>query len=119
MTQQGKKMHRRVLFGLLVGWLCSPAIAQQHAADVIYVNGKIFTANAKDDVVEAFAVEADRFLAAGSNADIRKWAGAGTRVVDLKGHFVTPGLADGHFHNEGGGAGIDLSHVRSMAELMV
>lgn len=118
MTQQAK-MHRRVLFGLFVGLLCSPAIAQQQAADVIYVNGKIFTANTHDDVVEAMAIGGDRFVAAGSNVDVRKWAGAGTRVVDLKGHFVTPGLADGHFHNEGGGAGIDLSHVRSMAELMV
>ena len=38
--------------------------------------------------------------------------------MDLKGHFVSPGLTDDHFHNEGGGSGIDLSHVRSMAELL-
>src|SRR3954469_9395546 len=108
MTQPGK-MYLGVLFGLLVGSLCSSAIAQQQTAEVIYVNGKIFTANARDDVVEAMAIGGDRFLAAGSDVDVRKWAGAGTRVIDLKGHFVTPGLADGHFHNEGGGAGIDLS----------
>jgi predicted amidohydrolase YtcJ len=38
--------------------------------------------------------------------------------VDLQGHFVGPGLTDDHFHNEGGGTGIDLSHVRSLAELL-
>jgi predicted amidohydrolase YtcJ len=105
--------------GLVAIALWSPASAQQATADTIYVNGKVFTADAKDDLAEAFAVAGDRFIAVGSNADVRKLAGTGTRVVDLKGHFVSPGLADGHFHNEGGGSGIDLSHVRSMAELMV
>ena len=68
--------------------------------------------------MQGFAVSGDRFIAVGSNADIRKFIGKGTRVVDLKGHFVSPGLADDHFHNEGGGSGIDLSHVRTLAELL-
>lgn len=94
------------------------ACAAPRQADTIYINGKIFTADAKDRVVQAFAVAGNRFLAVGDNAAIRKFAGKGTRVVDLKGHFVSPGLADDHFHNEGGGSGIDLSHVRTMAELL-
>src|SRR6516165_7074930 len=86
--------------------------AQPTTADTIYLNGKVFTANANDSLAEAFAVAGDRFVAVGSNADVRKFAGTGTRVVDLKGHFVSPGLADAHFHNEGGGTGVDLSHTR-------
>jgi predicted amidohydrolase YtcJ len=39
-------------------------------------------------------------------------------VIDLDGRFVTPGLADGHFHNEGGGPGIDLSATRSIVDLL-
>jgi predicted amidohydrolase YtcJ len=104
---------------LLMSSIWSAAAAQPRTADTIYVNGKVFTADATDSLVEAFAVAGDRFIAVGSNAQVRKLAGAQTRIVDLKGHFVSPGLADAHFHNEGGGAGIDLSHVRSMAELMV
>jgi predicted amidohydrolase YtcJ len=104
---------------LLMSSIWSAAAAQPGTADTIYVNGKVFTADATDSLVEAFAVAGDRFIAVGSNAQVRKLAGAQTRIVDLKGHFVSPGLADAHFHNEGGGAGIDLSHVRSMAELMV
>lgn len=105
--------------GLLISSIWSAAAAQPTTADTIYVNGKVFTADAADSLVEAFAVAGDRFIAVGSNAQVRKLAGAHTRIVDLKGHFVSPGLADAHFHNEGGGAGIDLSHVRSIAELMV
>jgi predicted amidohydrolase YtcJ len=104
---------------LLISSIWSAAAAQPTTADTIYVNGRVFTADATDSLVEAFAVAGDRFIAVGSNAQVRKLAGAQTRIVDLRGHFVSPGLADAHFHNEGGGAGIDLSHVRSMAELMV
>jgi predicted amidohydrolase YtcJ len=104
--------------GILIGSLL-PADAQRAGtADAVYLNGKVYTADAKDEVVQAFAVRGNRFIAAGSTAQIRKFAGKGTRVVDLKGHFVSPGLTDNHFHNEGGGDGIDLSHVRTMAELL-
>ncbi len=95
-----------------------PGMAAPQRADTVYVNGKIFTADARDRVVQGFAVSGNRFLAVGGNADVRKFIGKGTMVVDLKGHFISPGLTDDHFHNEGGGSGIDLSHVRTMAELL-
>ena len=107
------------VLGVVVSSMWSAAGAQPATPDTIYVNGKVYTADARDSLAEAFAVAGDRFVAVGSNAQVRKLAVAGTRVVDLKGHFVSPGLADAHFHNEGGGTGIDLSHVRSLAELMV
>jgi predicted amidohydrolase YtcJ len=107
------------LLGFVVSSIWSAAGAQPTTPDAIYVNGKVFTADTTDSLAEAFAVAGDRFVAVGSNAQVRKLAGAGTKVVDLKGHFVSPGLADAHFHNEGGGAGVDLSHVRSLAELLV
>ena len=103
---------------LILAVLSGAAVGAPRSADAVYVNGKIFTADAKDQVVQGFAVAGDHFLAVGSNAEIRKFIGKGTRVVDLKGHFASPGLTDDHFHNEGGGSGIDLSHVRSMAELL-
>lgn len=103
---------------LILAAMSGEAGGAPQSADAVYVNGKVFTADAKDRVVQGFAVAGDHFLAVGSNAEIRKFIGKGTRVVDLKGHFVSPGLTDDHFHNEGGGSGIDLSHVRSMAELL-
>lgn len=89
-----------------------------HAApDAIFVNGKVFTAQDNLRVVTAFAVEGSRFTAAGSDADIRKLAGPATKIVDLGGRFVTPGLTDAHFHTEGGGPDVDLSKTETLADV--
>src|SRR5271163_1354251 len=87
-------------------------------ADLVFVNGKVFTADEADHVVQGFAVAGDRFVAAGTDSDVRRYVGPQTKVIDLKGHFVSPGITDDHFHNEGGGPGVDLSHVRSLGELL-
>ncbi|MDP3494495.1 MAG: amidohydrolase [Hyphomonadaceae bacterium] len=89
------------------------------SADIVFVNGKIFTADAKDRLVQGFALKGERFVAVGSNAEVRRHVGPGTRVVDLKGGFVSPGLTDDHFHNEGGGDAVDLSHARTLAEVLM
>ena len=91
--------------------------ADVQPADTVFVNGKVFTANGRSAIVQAFAVKGERFVAAGSNDAIRRYVGPSTRTVDLQGRLVTPGLADGHFHNEGGGPGIDLSQARSLADV--
>jgi predicted amidohydrolase YtcJ len=98
--------------------LAAQAAGTPAAADLVFINGKVFTADAHDTVHPAFAVRGDKFVAVGTNAAVRRYVGPKTKVVDLKGRFVSPGITDDHFHNEGGGAGIDLSHVRSLSELM-
>src|SRR5262245_10882387 len=64
----------------------------------IYYNGKILTVDAQSAVAEAFAVRGDRFLAVGTNAAMRALAGPDTRMVDLHGRTVVPGLIDDHNH---------------------
>jgi predicted amidohydrolase YtcJ len=99
--------------------LNTAAFAQAPApADIVFVNGKVFTADAQDHVVQGFAVAGDHFVAAGTDSEVRRYVGPQTKVIDLKGRFVSPGITDDHFHNEGGGAGVDLSHVRSLGELL-
>jgi predicted amidohydrolase YtcJ len=88
------------------------------AADLVVVNGKIFTADARSSLTEGFAVKGGRFIAVGSSAAMQEHVGPGSRVIDLHGRFVTPGLADGHLHNEGGGPGVDLSGARSLSDLL-
>ena len=97
----------------------SAACAQAPApAEIVFVNGKVYTADALDHVIEGFAVTGDRFVAIGTNDTVRRYVGPQTRIIDLKGRFVSPGLTDDHFHNEGGGPGVDLSHVRTLGELL-
>ncbi len=72
-------------------------------ADLIFVNGNVYTANEKQPHVEAIAVKADRIVFAGSNAEVKKYQGEQTRVIDLRGATVVPGMTDAHHHLEGVG----------------
>ena len=69
-------------------------------------------------VVEALAVGGDRVIAAGSSEEVRRLAGPGTRVIDLAGRTVLPGLTDNHYHGIGGGPGVDLSAARSIQDVL-
>src|SRR5437660_858556 len=88
--------------------------ASAQTADLVFVNGKVFTADGRSSLAEGFAIKDGRFLAVGTSAAMRAQVGPTTKVVDLQGRFVAPGLADGHFHGAGGGPGIDLADVRSL-----
>jgi predicted amidohydrolase YtcJ len=73
-----------------------PARAQN--ADTILVNGKILTVDRQFSTREAVAIRDGKITAVGSSADIRKQAGPKTRVIDLQGRTVIPGLIDSHIH---------------------
>jgi predicted amidohydrolase YtcJ len=66
--------------------------------DTILVNGKILTADAAFSTRQALAVHDGKIAATGSTADIQRLAGPQTRVIDLAGRTVIPGLIDSHMH---------------------
>jgi predicted amidohydrolase YtcJ len=72
-------------------------------ADLIVINARVFTVDAARPRAEAFAVKDGRFLAVGSNADIRNLASRRTTVIDAAGGTVTPGFIDTHAHVSGVG----------------
>ena len=111
-------MHLRRYILRLAVVLAAACPAAAQVADVVAINGKVFTARDGAPLAEGFAVKDGRFIAVGTSDAMRSHVGGATRVIDLHGRFVTPGLADGHFHNEGGGRGVDLANTRSMAELL-
>ncbi|MBS1842640.1 MAG: amidohydrolase family protein [Acidobacteria bacterium] len=74
----------------------APAFSQ--SSDVVLINGKIITVDAKDSIAQAIAIHDGKIAAVGSNDEIRKLAPKGARVIDLRGLTVTPGLIDSHCH---------------------
>jgi len=74
------------------------AFAQGGSPDLILFNGKIFTAESNQSTVEALAIRGERILAVGSNEEIKLLAGNKTRLIDLQGKTVIPGINDAHFH---------------------
>lgn len=73
------------------------------AADQIVVNGLVLTQDDAMPNATAFAVKGGRFIAVGSDADIRNLAAAGTEVIDAGGATVVPGFIDAHSHPSGAG----------------
>jgi len=67
-------------------------------ADLVLLNGKIITVDAKDKIAEAVAVKGDRIQKVGTEKEIRTFIGPDTNVIDLQGKTVTPGIVDSHIH---------------------
>ncbi len=72
--------------------------ASEPTADLVLVNGTVVTVDPLDSVVQAIAVKNGRILDVGNDARIRRYIGHSTKVIDLAGDTVTPGLIDAHAH---------------------
>ena len=81
--------------------LCENLPATAEPPDLIAHHGKIATVDDKFSLVEALAVRGERIVALGRNDDIVKLAGPQTKLVDLQGRTVIPGLCDSHVHASG------------------
>ncbi len=84
-------------------------------------NGKVITVNARFDIAQAIALSGDHIDAVGSNADIAPLIDADTRVIDLNGRTVIPGLTDAHAHMDREGlkeALPSMAGVRSIDDIL-
>src|SRR5689334_6664657 len=79
-----------------VGLVAALGAQAPQTADTVLVNGHVITVDPRFSIVQAVAIRGGRFVAVGSDPDIRKLAGPGTRTIDMHGQTVIPGLADGH-----------------------
>ena len=83
---------------------CAPIAAEVDVmADLVVVGGKVLTQEADQSSVDAFAVKNGRFMAVGSNEDIRNLTSVNTEVIDVSGMTVLPGFIDAHSHPSGAG----------------
>src|SRR5689334_9523914 len=67
-------------------------------ADLILFNGKIITVDRNFTIAAAIAIKKDKILAVGTNKEIKKLSGHNTKIIDLGGKTVVPGLIDFHTH---------------------
>jgi predicted amidohydrolase YtcJ len=109
----------RVGLSTMLLMACLRAASAQPAASLVLLNGKIWTANDAQPRAEAVACLGSRIAAVGSNAEIRRWVGAGTETIDVGGKLVLPGFNDAHVHFFSGGenlAGVQLRDAKSEDE---
>lgn len=83
---------------------CAAAQAAEAPADLVYRNGFVYTVDDSDSVQQALAVRAGRIVYVGPDAGAAGWIGKTTRVVDLRGRMLMPGLVDAHMHPQSGGS---------------
>ena len=85
----------------IIAAACLAALHAQEAsppADLILTNGNVLTVDQADSIAQALAIRQGVIVAVGPADRVRAFAGPATRVVDLAGHTVTPGLIDSHVH---------------------
>jgi hypothetical protein len=105
-------------------FLLAPMFTSAQQADLVLNNGNIITIKQKSDRAQAIAIKGNNIVAVGSNDDIKKYIGSGTKVIDLKGQTVTPGFNDPHQHPapvysfEEPYAELELDTVSSMKNLI-
>ncbi len=87
-----------------------PETKMRPPADLVILNGAVWTVDPGKPRAEAVAVVGERIAAVGSNEEIRKWIGPQTRSVDARGGSVLPGFIDAHVHFASGG--FELSNVQ-------
>src|SRR5215467_15060567 len=89
---------KRIVSFVFAGLAAFAAPAAAQAPDTVLVNGEILTVDAQFSTREAMAIRDGKILALGSSADMRKLAGPRSRMIDLQGRTVIPGLIDSHLH---------------------
>ncbi|HRD83072.1 MAG TPA: amidohydrolase, partial [Saprospiraceae bacterium] len=83
-------------------------------ADLILINGNIYTVDSLQMSAQAIAVKGERILKVGSNEDIQQLKGDSTQVIDLEGKFLMPGFIEGHGHYAGLGSSLmNLNFLKS------
>lgn len=115
---------RRTVVLLLFAVACCSAAVPQHTrgVDLILHNGKIVTVDAEFSIKQAVAIAGDKILSVGDDSSVLELATPSTKIIDLKGKTVIPGLIDNHYHMLDKAVdqylGVDVTLVSSIAEML-
>ncbi|SIN95413.1 amidohydrolase [Algoriphagus halophilus] len=111
---------KHIAFFILLGILIQ-SCSKKESADLILTNGKIYTVDEANPIVEAVAVKDGKILALGSSSEMADYISEATQLVDLTGRTMTPGFIESHAHLMGIGYNkleLDLMYVQSYDELV-
>src|SRR5262245_64944019 len=104
-------MHKALIASLFFAFVIGGEARAEDPPSRILINGVVLTMNKSDRVAQAIAINGDRIVAVGSNAEIGKLADARTNVVDVGGRTIVPGLIDSHLHAIRGGADLQIRNL--------
>jgi len=86
-----------------IGLWCIGATAAEPPADTIYRNGYVYTVDDQNSTRQALAERDGKIVFVGTNQGADDFVGPDTKIVDLHGRMMMPGLVDGHMHPLSGG----------------
>ena len=98
-----------------------PAVPGESPADLVLLNGRIWTGGGRDAFAEALAISGRQIIEVGQTSRIRRLIGPKTRVIHLNRRLVLPGFNDSHIHFLSGSLGltrVDLTGATSVAEML-
>jgi predicted amidohydrolase YtcJ len=100
-----------ILIGVVCFFSCTACSLKPEPADLVLLNGEIWTVDEANQTAKALVVTGNTITAVcQDDKDAKKYIGNETRVIDLEGQFVTPGIIDGHVHfNAAGGLILDAN----------
>ena len=111
-------MRQSLLASLL--FLLITACQSPEPADVVIVNGKIWSGVPGTPFFQALAISADTITETGDERTIRSFIGSETKVIDARGQLIIPGFNDAHIHFLGGSMGltqVELTPAKSAKEV--
>lgn len=87
-----------IVFTLILSTFPVSSSATSEIADSVYINGNIYTMDEDQPTATALAVKGQKLICVGNEGDVEKYIGNNTKITDLKGKTVIPGLMEGHMH---------------------
>ncbi len=115
-----REVLRRFVLGVFLSVEASAQTPPGQPADLLLLNGRIYTSNPARPWTQALATRGEKILAVGRDRDIEKFRGPGTRVIDLGGRMAMPGIIDSHIHFLEGSLSLGrlkLDDARSLPEV--
>lgn len=118
MIKPGLKRAKKILFlAILIGIISGCNLRPKEPADLILYNGDIYTMNPVQPEARALVITGNKIAAVcKTDKEALKWKGEKTKVIDLKGAFVTPGIIDSHVHFNRAGALINDANLMTVSD---